>query len=790
MRTWGRSVFFIVFALTGFSALVLQVVWQRVISVHAGVDLVSFTTVVAAFLTGIGLGSLGGGWLADRLGARASVLAFAAGNLAIGAFAWVSTWLFYDFYEQHAASLTSPWAKFAFNFALLLAPTILMGLSLPLVAKGLVERIADAGSLVGRLYSVNTLGAAAGAALAGWKLLGTYGFVTTTRIAGLANVIAAGLVSVVYLLGRRASSGDEPTPTSSAPEAGAGDEESSPSVSGVGSAVPDRVVALGATPWYAVYALTGAVALGFEVVFFRMIDTIMRSNSYSFAHVLALYLLFFGLGSALAAPVVKRASRPDQWFLWLQFAVGVTALVGPIVLTKVLPHTPWAADLKSYFRSEGFEAGFDRGDGTARSEFLPVFFGAPLLIMALPVLAMGASFPFVQALVSERLDVLGRRTGQLMFANVVGNVFGTLVVGFVVIDRIGTSGTYRVLGLALLVPALAAAWLARGSTRRRIFLGVGAVLVMAVFVRFFPSNPFLYASLNGVELGQFRLAEDRTCSNGLRDQGDGHEEMMVNGSNQNGYPFDDFHLLIGLTPTLMHPDPQQVMALGLGIGATPYGLSLDQRVDAVHAVEICGPEVPLLQDLGVRRSPELRSFFADPRLDLRVGDGRDYLLRTEDELDVVVIDTLRQQAGYSGNVYSKEFYELVRDRLAPDGLLAEWLPTPRTLNTALEAFPYVTMFKVASYHDSVFLVASKQPITFDRAAVLERFAALDPAKGLSPEVAASARTFLETAEPVCPITPERIDPVTDENLINRDLFPRDEYFLNNDPAVLARYRCA
>lgn len=786
MRLWGRIVFFVVFALTGFSALVLQVVWQRVISVHAGVDLVSFTTVVAAFLAGIGLGSLGGGWLADRLGARSSVLAFALANLLIGAFAWVSTWVFYDFYEQHAESLTSPWSKFAFNFVLLLLPTILMGLSLPLVAKGLVERIGDAGSLVGRLYSVNTLGAAAGAAIAGWKLLGTYGFVTTTRIAGFANVTAAFLVLVVYAFGRRDVPLEDAVPTEAGGDADADTSATAP----VASAVPDRVGAMGALPWYVVYALTGAVALGFEVVFFRMIDTIMRSNSYSFAHVLAMYLLFFGLGSAIASPIVKRATRPDQWFLWLQFAVGVTALLGPIVLTKVLPHTPFAADLKGYLGSEGFEVGFTRPDGSPRTDFLQVFFGVPLLIMALPVFGMGASFPFVQALVSERLDVLGRRTGLLMFANVAGNVFGTLVVGFLVIDRIGTSGTYRVLGLALLVPALAAAWLARGTTRRRIFLGVGAVLVMALFIRFFPSNPYLYASLNGVELNQFRLAEDRTCSNGLRALGDGTEEMTINGASQNGYPFDDFHVLIGLTPTLMHKDPKQVLAVGLGIGATPYGLSLDDRVDTVHAVEICGPEVTLLKDLGERRSTELRSFFDDPRLDMQVGDGRDFLLRTDEQLDVVVIDTLRQQSGYSGNVYSKEFYELVRDRLAPDGLLAEWMPTQRTLNSALEAFPYVTMFNVASYHNSVFLVASKQPIVYDREAVLAHFADLDPAKGLSPEVAASAKTFFETAQPVCPITPANIDPVTDQNLINRDLFPRDEYFLNNDPGVLARHRCS
>ena len=131
------------FAVTGFSALCLQVVWQRVISIHGGVDLFSSATVVAAFMAGLGLGNLLGGALADRLGPKNSMLAFAAANLGIGLFGWVSIVIFYDGYRalvQHIASLP---AAFAFHCVLLVVPTTLMGLSLPLLARGVVTRCRD-----------------------------------------------------------------------------------------------------------------------------------------------------------------------------------------------------------------------------------------------------------------------------------------------------------------------------------------------------------------------------------------------------------------------------------------------------------------------------------------------------------------------------------------------------------------------------------------------------------------------------------------------------------------------
>ena len=753
----SKSVLLALFAVTGFSALTLQVVWQRVISLHGGVDLSSITIVVSAFLAGLGVGSILGGVLADRLGPRRSLLAFAVANAVIGAFAWFSVWLFYDLYRSVAPSLDDAVTSFAFHFALLLVPTTLMGLSLPL-ASSLVERIQEAAPLVGRLYAMNTLGAGAGAGISGWLLIGNLGFVGTVRLAGSLNLVVAALVFSLW-------------------RTSAGRTSSSPAVGSTGAA---DIVSGGRTwPWFVIYGLTGAVALGLEVVFFRLVDALMRSNSYTFGHVLALYLLMFGIGAAVASRLVGRTARPDRWFLGIQFAVGVAALAGVLALVELPKRLGVYGPFESHFAIDGYNVGgyrFDSLQEVARIVF--VHLAGPLLIMGVPVLAMGAAFPFAQRLVSERVDTLGRRTGLLLLTNIAGNVLGTLLVGFVLIGWLGTSGTLRLLAALLLLPGLAAAALA-GPGWRRVATAAGAVVVLGGMLAVFPSNHRLWAYFHSAPLGDFALAEDRACVNALKEV-EGEDLLFINATSQNGYPFDDFHVLIGLLPALMHPDPQRAMAVGLGIGATPYGMSRDPRLGRLDVVEICGGELEIQRVLARRGAVESQRLLADPRVDVRVGDGRKYLLTSPDRFDVLTVDVVRPQAAFSGNLYSVEFYELLRSRLEPDGLVAQWLATPRTLNSVLEVFPHVMRFSVASYNGSQFYVASQQPLVFDRQVILERLRALEPSLAFSATQAESITRFLSTVEPVPARSGGPVDP-TSEARLNRDLAPRDEYFLNNSP---------
>ena len=750
----------VVFAATGFSAVSLQVVWQRVISLHGGADLFSITTVVAAFLAGLGIGNLAGGALADRLGPRRSLLAFAAANAGIAAYAWVSIWLFYDLYNSVVDSVDGLGAAFAFHFGLLVLPTTLMGLSLPLLSRGLARRADEAAGLVGRLYSVNTLGAAAGAAASGWWIIGNLGFVGAVRLAGCVNLAVAASVALLW---RR-------TPVEAGPVAG----DASAQVEGHGGLDGSRV-----WPWIALYGLTGAVALGLELLFFRVIDAVMRSNSYTFGHVLSLYLLLFGLGAAVGARFVGRAKRPERWFLWLQYGAGVASLAG-LGLFLLPLRVPEVAGLRGfmedYFRTDGFSTGgWSLASGQDRALLAFANLAAPLLIMGAPVFLLGASFPFIQAMVSRRLGSLGRRTGTLLFSNIVGNVAGILLVGFVLIDWLGTAGTLRMLAALLLLPGLAAARMA--TTRgRQAGLALGAVALLGVGQAGLPSNTKLWSLVHSTPESTFELAEDRSCVTAHLPRGT-DRFLYINGASQNGYPYDDYHVLIGLLPTLMHPAPQRAMAVGLGIGATPYGMAQDRRIDRVDGVEICAAQIELLERLGRNGSPESARLLADPRVDLQVGDGRKFLLESDDRYDVITVDTLRPQSAYSGSLYSTEFYEIVADRLATGGMLSQWTPTARTLETMRRVFPYVQVFPVASYN-SAFAVASLQPIGFDADAVADRMVQYVAPGSFNPGQSASLEAFLRAAVPQVARDGEELGRA-DADDVNRDLFPRDEYFINN-----------
>ncbi|HEX8699118.1 MAG TPA: fused MFS/spermidine synthase [Myxococcaceae bacterium] len=755
MRPVHRWSLYALFAASGFAALSLQVIWQRVLSLHAGVDLFSATTVVAAFMAGLGLGSLLGGVWADRLSPRGALLAFAASKVGAGLYALVSLWLLYDGYRALVPYVAGMATAFAFHFVLLVIPTSLMGLSLPLLARGVVRAAGEIAPRVSRLYAANTLGAAAGAALTAYWLLGTFGFTGAVRLCAALSLLT-GLG--VFILWQVAGEGAAPVPREQ--EAGA------PESPGARAAVPG---------WMLLYGLTGAAALGLEVLYFRIVDSIVRSNSYTFGHVLALYLLLLAAGTALASRWAGRTSRPESWFLWLQFGIGVFSMWG-ITTLVLLPKLPVLSQfVTDYFLSGGFMHGpLTEGDGRTVKRFFFAHLVAPLLLMGPPVFLMGASFPFIQAVVARRVESLGRRTGTLLAANILGNVAGSILTGFLLLDRLGTVGTLLLWCGGLGLAGLAAAW-REPRGRHRVGRLAAAALVLGLSVAVVPSGPRLWAYLHGAAPERFEVVEDRACVNAYIE----HEEdtiLYINAAHQNGYRYDDFHILIGLLPSLMHPAPERALAVGLGSGSTAYGLLMDPRMQRIQCVEVCGGEIQLLESLARKGMAPPRLLLADPRARLEVGDGRKALLSAREPLQVVTVDVMRPQSAYSGNVYSVEFYELVKSRLAPDGLFAQWVPTDRVLHSAASVFPHMLLFDVPSYYGSRFMVASPQPLTFNREQVLARLAGVD-LEGRLPSRRESITRYLQSVDPQPLSAEQRL--ATEERLLNHDLFPRDEYFLQS-----------
>jgi predicted membrane-bound spermidine synthase len=751
-----RLALYLLYGLSGFTALALQVVWQRVIGLHAGVDLFSITTVITAFMAGLGLGNLAGGALADRLGPRRSLVAFAVSKAALGAFGIASIPLLYDGYRALAPHIDSLWVAFLFHFALLLVPTTLMGVSLPLVSRGVVEASSDMAARVGRLYAVNTVGAALGAFVAGWFLLGALGFTGTVWVASVLNLAMGALIFVLWQVAPGAAE------RSAVAVATAPASEGTPAT--------ERPV----WPWMAAYAFTGAAALGLELVFFRLVDGVMRSNSYSFGHVLAIYLLLFGAGAAWGARRAPLAERPDRTFLWLQFGVGLASVIGVVLLVNAPATFGIRKMITAYFNTDGYADGMHWPSNVREARKL-IFSHllAPLLLMGPSVFLMGASFPFIHAQVARRVDVLGRRTGSLLTANIAGNVIGSLIVGFLLLDTVGTSGALAVLAGALSLCGLVAA-ATYGTWALRMRAGVGALVAAVLVLVALPSNERLWGFLHSAPEGGFVLHEDRTCVNTLV-RHDKEWHVYINASSQNGFPYDDFHVLIGLVPSLMHERPERVFAVGLGAGSTAYGLSQDPRIQKVRCVEICAGQKPLLGRLAQMDSPETARLFSDPRVNIQIGDGRKALLSATERYDVITVDALRPTTAYSGNIYSVEFYELVRSRLNPGGFVATWLPTDRTTESLRRVFPHMLVFDVLHYNNSRFVVASAEPIRFDREKVLERLKAIDLHRAFPSGQHASLPRYLSEVQP-------RLlegEPARAEERINRDLHARDEYFLNN-----------
>lgn len=740
---------------TGFSSVGLQVLWQRMVAMQVGVDALSSAIVVGGFLGGLSVGSFVAARLADRLAARTMVWLFAGAEAVVAVMALASVSVLYDLFGAVAPGL-GPALVAVVGVTVVVVPAVLMGVSIPSAAAFIGRRSDAPATGVGQLYAANTVGAALGAFVTGWFLIGELGFRGASVVCAVVGASAALLLVGLAL---SASPADE----SSAVLEGATPDAVAGGADGVSPRLP-------LWPWYLAYAISGGLTLGLQQAFFRLTSAIQRANSYSFATVLAMYLLAFAVGVALAAPVVRRLRDPRRWFLWLQFGVGAAALASLTIVVRVMPRVGLGERMSRWFNSDGVASGFSSSP-VADLVVFAVFL--PLIVVGPAVVLMGASFPVVEQIVLERSRSVGGGTGRLLAANTLGNFVGTFAVALVLFDLLGTSGTVLVLSGCLMVGGVIATAIIDGRQRRGASfaaLALGVLLILAA-----PGNVRLWQHLSGDPgEGQMLLAEDAACAAVIERQGDS-AQLALNGATQNGYPFDDFHILIGLLPSLAADSPGDGLVVGHGIGSTAYAMLGDVDRRSVTTVELCGGTYPLSDTLAEEGYDEFARLRDDPRHERIASDGRRHLQRSTAEYDAIVVDTLRITSAGSGQHFSTEFYRLVDERLADDGVFAQWVPTWRTQNSAAKVFPYLVTMEVAEYGDSVLMLGSRSPI--DTAVLHERFLER-AAAAFEPEQRARLEEFLATSNPTCVTDGEVVAALAPE-FENSDLFPRDEYHRNN-----------
>ena len=738
-------------------------IWQRILGIFSGQHVYSITLIVTAFMAGLGFGSLVGGRLADRCTRPQALRGFALCEAAIAFFAPLSPWLYYDVACLRLGALVRhelllPVA----HFVLLLPPTLLMGASLPFLCRGVVPRLEAAAPTIGLLYGMNTLGAALGALATTWYAIGTYGLAGTVRRAALLSLAAA---VVAFWLQRRAPAGPaEPAPmppTRVSPSLGRG---------GLGR-------------WTALYALGGFIALSLEILWFRILDVAIKSSPYVFGHLLGSFLLFLALGGLAGAALVVRTRSPDRVFLWGQWAISASAVTAVVALTRLpvangplaLLYGFWSTDAGLHPRVIA-EAMKGYAGGPLPPELrlaLEMYVALPLALMALPTFLMGFTYPYLQNLVQTRWRELGWRVGLVQAANILGAILGSSLTGALFLTAFGTPNSLRLLVLAGSIFALVAA---SGGGRRAV-AGSLAALVSLSLAWLIPGPQPFWARLHGSDPDQVILAEDASSVVGLQRLAGGLCVVRVNGEGQSYVPYGSVWSVLGLVPALLHPRPVEVLLIGLGSGNTTWAAGAVPSVQRIDVYEIARPEREAL-DKAQRAwfaDPAVGWVLSDPRVRMRFSDGR-MALRLEDRrYDVVEADALEPQMAHSGNLYSREFFELARRRLKPGGLLCTYAPTDRTRRTFAAVLPYALDIDVPDL--ATFMIGSNEPLHLDRDALwasFQRPAVQAHIRGSgSPQLTLQAMaSFFATARIV------ELDPVNRRDYtgdVNTDLFPRDEF---------------
>ena len=782
---WMLPAALAVFFTSGVAALAYQVAWQRMLVIFSGADVHSATIVVAAFMAGLGLGSAGGGHVADRVSRVSSIALFAGAELAVALFGLISPTLFYDvLYERAGAMPIGLGATAAVLVLALLWPTFLMGASLPLLARGLTDDLHAAGTTVGWLYGVNTLGAAFGAIVTTFVLLPEAGMAGSVRVAAALN-FACAVASVSLALAARSRLSLRTDSVS---------VERPPSDQSDAAEMPPRSNRWPLGVWAVFFGVSGFIALSLEIVWFRMLGVMLKSTSFTFGTLLALYLSGIGLGAMAGSAVAARVRRPALGFFVLQAGAGAYAALSLALVVVGLGRSGWLAWFSSYFA--GYDAidirnvvvhlqrtvgGAGESDpaSTVLWDFVRLYVLLPAALFGPPTFMAGFSFPLLQRAVHTDLSHLGRRTGRLLAANILGSTCGAFVTGWLLLDYLGTAGTLK---LVFLLSAGFGAFAVREATfsaaagMRAGAYACGALLVAAV-VAALPGSEALWASFHGVAANKVIVAEDGSGLSLLKAEAADFRRVVVyvNGLGQSWIPYGNIHTVLGALPAFVHKNPRSAAVIGLGSGDTLFAMAGRPELERVTSIEIIEPQAATLRAFGrIEGYPGVLGILSDPRIEHVFGDGRLFLRRAGRKYDIIEADALRPTSAYSGNLFSDAYFRLLRDHLNPGGLAVTWAPTPRVVRTFGTVFPYV-------WRQEQVMIGSDAPVDLDRQAILERLRqkrVLDYYTSSGVDIEALLDPYLSGPWP----SDGRSRTLADSTDINTDLYPRDEFDI---PALVA-----
>ena len=685
-----RSLLLLLFFLSGVAALIYQVTWFRMLHMVFGVTGFAMATVLSAFMAGLALGNLVGGRIIDRR--KTPLLFFACLQFGIVLFAVAFpsivggiTAVFVQIRRVwHGSFYVFSLMRFVLVFGVLLVPTTLMGATLPVLARHFVRRPGKLGADVGALYSVNNWGAALGALAAGFVLMELLGVRETSYVAAAINL---GIGLSAWTLSRRApapdAAGEIVTPAR-APE-----EEAS-----AAPLYPRHVLHI--VLW--VFALEGFTSLGYEVVWTRILSaSYVVITTYAYSLVVATFIAGLAIGSLLVRRYIDGGKDLLKLLGGIEIAVGVAAVL-------LLPLFKFSEQVFQWMEPRLAGSWVMWTAGTA---------GWLALLILVPTVLMGATFPIVSKIYATNFRQLGRRIGVVGCLDTVGSIFGAFAGAFVMIPLLGMQKS--VLALAALNVAIGLAvifshprlnWKWKSIVAAALVpVGIAACLLVPTDVQFLPWNS-ADADIEqgrGFYIADYKEGVDATVVVRHHFASD-HRTLDVNGIPVAGTgrvlkttQKVQAHLPLLLYEAHNGKPAESVLTIGLGSGSTSWSLALHDELKRVHCVELL-KEVKQsaqenFQDLN-------HNVFDVPKYHVFIEDARTFVLASEKKYDVIMDDSVHPGFQGNANLYSRDFFSNCRQCLTERGVMSVWIPVYRIsdddlkmiFNAFMDVFPHATLW--------------------------------------------------------------------------------------------------
>jgi spermidine synthase len=680
--TYGFLLQVMVF-LSGFACLIYQILWMRQLGLFFGNTSHAAALTLAVFFAGIA----GGSWfwgrrsegLSKPLRAYAWLeLGIALAGVAVLASPALCQAVYPRLYGQEGSGFGLIGFKMLWTLVMVFPPAFLMGGTIPILGQALIRRQTEFGTTAARIYAVNTIGAACGAFATAFVLIGFLGFRVTCIVAMGISLVAAALA---FILSRKAD--DVP------------EVENSPATRSAAKAAKKSAIAPDATTMsrrqIGVLAfLSGFNLLALEVLWTRIFAQVHENSVYSFSSVLIIVLVCLALGAWLASKLAGGKIPASQAFLLLTALGGAALCFSPFLFLLLTDHLRMLPS------------------DTTFAAYVVRLFGTGFLSIGPACLLLGAVFPFLMKGEQQFATHAGKSIGRLSALNTIGAILGSLACGFLLLQWLGMWRSIQVIALSYLLVALFTPT-AKSRINRAAKAGALAMIVLALTLL----NPTKLptTSLKNADGQAETIVEKWEASDCTVTVVKNNRDNLAIKINSNyglgsaeAYPLQMFQARI---PLLAFPATDSVFFLGMGTGITA-GEALDKNdfknIEKVVVSEL-SPSVAAASKkyfAGGTGQPDLTNgLYTDPRAKVLIEDGRNHLMGTRDQYAMINADLFLPYGRGTGDLYSREHFQQVKNRLKTDGIFVQWLPLYQVseqefgiiANTMLSVFPQVSLWR-------------------------------------------------------------------------------------------------